>query len=328
MNSNVETITRIHFFKAETGLQPRAPLVDYDGYLYGTTLRGGLNDLGTIFRMKANGKDFKVIYHFGFHSYRPAGGLVDGGDGYLYGTTTDGNGNNGAVYKVKPDGSELVFIHTFSDYYSGMWPVGELLVENGFIYGVTSAGGTAGTGRGLLYKLSTNGSSFTIIKHFNQFDGAWPTSGVVSDGNGTLYGFLPYGGEQGYGSIYRVKTDGTGYEDLYEMIGDDLVDHGMGFYPVCKPVLIEDELPASSAARARQLTVDVYPNPTVNSFTLRAEKNEREMAVELMDFSGMVVYRNVLKGEDLKVGESLPRGMYVLKITDGKNTSQQMLIKK
>jgi uncharacterized repeat protein (TIGR03803 family) len=320
---NIDLYSRVHFFNQETGRYPRAPLYEYgDGYLYGTTMTGGTNDLGTIFRMKGNGKNYEVIHHFteeGYRGYSSAGGVVSGGDGYLYGTTY--YGHYGSVYKIKPDGSGFTYLHTFT-FYDGAWPMGELIVENGLIYGVTNAGGVAQS-YGVIYRIGTDGSGFTILKNFNEYNGGYPTAGLASDGNGMLYGFLPYGGEASYGTLYRIRKDGSGYETLLE-----IDDPSFGFYPVTKPLLIEDEFPPVAGAVAKSMAVDAYPNPTTSAFTLRAENKDQEVAFELMDFTGTVVYRNVLRGEDLKVGEDLPRGMYVLKIRNGESTSDQMLIKK
>jgi len=45
-------------------------------------------------------------------------------------------------------------------------------------------------------------------------DGAWPTSRLLLSGN-FLYGTTAYGGRSGYGSAFAVKTDGTGFTNLY-----------------------------------------------------------------------------------------------------------------
>jgi uncharacterized repeat protein (TIGR03803 family) len=59
-----------------------------DGYLYGTSLTGGANNVGTIYRTSLAG-DVTVLYSFkggtGDGSTPSSGALVLGTDGYLYG---------------------------------------------------------------------------------------------------------------------------------------------------------------------------------------------------------------------------------------------------
>jgi uncharacterized repeat protein (TIGR03803 family) len=324
MSADLSVNNRIHFFKTETGLRPHAPLLEHsDGYLYGTTIGGGLYGKGVIFKMKGNGSNYQPIFHFNFHSYYPAGGLTDGHDGYFYGTTNSGDGNYGAIYKVTYNGSSLIYLHTFM-MYDGSYPMGELLIEDGIIYGTTSGGGTADMG--VLFKMKTDGTAYTILKHFDAPYSANPTDGVVSDGKGMLYGFLTFGGSQGFGSIYRIKTDGSSYQVLYEMNGDSDIS---GIYPYGRPILTEDTFTAPAAMNvvASESQVQVYPNPSESSFRIRSD-GRRTLQVELTDFTGAVIYQNTLSGEELNIGESLRRGIYILRVTDGSKFTEQKLIKK
>jgi uncharacterized repeat protein (TIGR03803 family) len=326
IDPTLNSYSRIHFYKSETGLGSRAPLLEYgDGYLYGTTVRGGYYDRGTIFRMRGDGKNYQVLYDFPTWGGTPGAGLIDGQDGYLYGTTGGGSGNFGTIYKVKADGSQFIYLHRFGTS-DGAYPNGELCLDNGVLYGTTNGGGTHGNG--VLYKIKTDGSGFAVVKHYDDPNGGNPWASVVTDGNGMLYGFLPYGGSEGFGSIYRVRIDGTGYETLFEMTNETEINNALGMLPFTAPVLIEDpfavEVPAIAA---RELQVDVYPNPSTSVFNLDLPQNEGELAVELTDFTGNVVYQNLVKGDQLAIGESLPRGIYILKVRNGEVITQKTLIK-
>jgi uncharacterized repeat protein (TIGR03803 family) len=328
MDPTLDSYSRIHFYKSETGLGSRAPLLDYgDGYLYGTAVRGGNYNKGVIFRMRGNGRNYEVLHHFGASSgATPGAGLIDGQDGYLYGTTNAGPGNFGTIYKVKPDGSELIYLHQFRSF-DGAYPNGELCLDNSVLYGTTNSGGASGNG--VLYKIKTDGSDFAVLKSYDDPEGANPWASVVTDGKGMLYGFLPYGGSEGYGSIYRVRIDGTGYETLFEMTNETEINNEFGMLPFTAPVLIEDPFAVETPAiAARELQVDVYPNPSTSVFNVDLSHDQGEFAVELTDFTGNVVYRNLVTGDQVTIGESLPRGMYVLKVRNGEVITQKTLIKK
>ena len=96
--------TVLHIFTGGTdGTFPKGALVrDAAGNLYGTTFRGGANDKGTIFEIKANGQ-FKVLYSFkgGVDGFRPQGRLVRDSAGNLYGTSEfGGDFQQGCVYRL------------------------------------------------------------------------------------------------------------------------------------------------------------------------------------------------------------------------------------
>src|SRR6266478_5688774 len=55
---------------------------------------------------------------------------------------------------------------------------------------------------------STNSSG-----HYTNSDGSSPCAGLILSGN-TLYGTAAYGGSPGYGTVFAVNTDGTGFTTL------------------------------------------------------------------------------------------------------------------
>jgi uncharacterized repeat protein (TIGR03803 family) len=102
----------LHSFSSSdaNGLFPQSALIEAsDGNLYGTCYEGGVNSVGTIFRISKSGK-FQKIYDFNFAAgnlgYDPTAGLIQASDGNLYGTTsTGGTTNSGAVYQVTLSGA-------------------------------------------------------------------------------------------------------------------------------------------------------------------------------------------------------------------------------
>ncbi len=90
------------------GFNPRAGLVQgSDGNFYGTTLNGGTNDDGTVFRISPSG-NYTNLYSFvgpPNDGRYPYAGLVQGSDGNFYGTTLEGGQYNlppgdGTVFKL------------------------------------------------------------------------------------------------------------------------------------------------------------------------------------------------------------------------------------
>src|SRR5215813_13152694 len=95
-------------FVSTDGVHPYGGLIQAsDGFLYGTTIAGGANDRGIVFKMLPNGDDYVVLHNFeGSDGVAPYAGLVQASDGALYGTTSDGvAGDSGKVFKILPDGS-------------------------------------------------------------------------------------------------------------------------------------------------------------------------------------------------------------------------------
>jgi uncharacterized repeat protein (TIGR03803 family) len=89
------TETVLHSFANDgtDGFNPYAGLVlDKTGNLYGTTNLGGVNGLGTAFKITPTGTE-TVLHSFandGTDGFYPFAGLVLGKKGILYGTTYEG----------------------------------------------------------------------------------------------------------------------------------------------------------------------------------------------------------------------------------------------
>ena len=101
------------------GTHPSAGLVQgSDGYLYGTTVNGGTNTFGTVFRISHSGS-YSNLYSFQGppnDGDGPGVGLTRGNDGNFYGVTMGGGaGNSGTVFRVTPDGTETM-LYSFAGF--------------------------------------------------------------------------------------------------------------------------------------------------------------------------------------------------------------------
>lgn len=234
---------------------PYAGLVQApDGNLYGSTLRGGTNDKGTVFRISTAG-DFSIVHSFnGQDGENPEGALAVGADGALYGTTLQGgSGNRGTVYKITTSG-------TFSSVYSfpslgafnnngqatnatGANPrAGLLLAADGNFYGTAYQGGTLGFGA--VFRMTPAGS-VTLVHAFTgpSFGAAFPLAGVSQDAAGNLYGTTEFGGYLNQGAAWRIDT--TGRFSLLHSFQGSLLD---GYKPYARLLPLDGLLYGASFA--------------------------------------------------------------------------------
>ena len=194
------------------------------GAFYGTTLFGGPNNQGTIFKINPDGSGYFVLHSFGSF---PGDGvsqifaLTLGVDGFLYGTTGNGGTNGGGiVFKIGPDGNDYEVLHNFNSFSGdGNCPVGRLLLDkDGTIYGTTILGGT--NQQGILFALNTNGGNFEVLRTFgDSVNDAQNANGLVKNIDGYLYGTSSTGGSSNSGTIFMIGTNGLGYKILHSFTG-------------------------------------------------------------------------------------------------------------
>ncbi len=220
INTNGQNYSVLYrFTNSPDGANPYAGLIQgTDGMLYGTAQTGGYN-LGTVFKINPNGTGYATLHtftNFGGDGMVPFGGLVQTTNGLLYGTTSQGgSGILGTVYALNTNGSGYTIVHNFTGFPDGASPEAGLLVgTDGWLYGTTVIGGSNGYGN--IFKLNTSGTSFTNLYSFtNSPDGANSYASLAQGADGALYGTTVNGGVTNSGTIFRLRTDGTGYSVLY-----------------------------------------------------------------------------------------------------------------
>ena len=223
-----------HFTNDMDGFWPKAPVIGFGNRLYGTTPTHS-SGAGTIFALNTDGSGFTVLKAFS--------GGVDGGGPYapliasgetLYGTVSSGGTSfRGAVFAIKTNGTGFNLLHSFvttsgplSTNAEGAGPEAGLILSGDTLYGVARYGGNFGAGT--VFSLKTNGTSFTTLHHFPELleasetngQGAKPVSSLVITGD-TLFGVAISGGNLGYGTVFTLKTNGTGFGTLRHFNGTD-----------------------------------------------------------------------------------------------------------
>ena len=171
---------------AELGMFGCAMVAGSDGNAYGTTIRGGLG-WGTVFKLSGGG--ISTIHKFDFKNGAGAYSLIQGADKNLYGTASGGgSGLGGLVYRLSPTTGDFNVIHTFTASDGSTPTAGLVQAKDGSLYGVAEFQGPLG--RGLIYKIGTNGENFRIIHAFNgsMAEGHYCVSAPIIHSNKKLYG--------------------------------------------------------------------------------------------------------------------------------------------
>jgi uncharacterized repeat protein (TIGR03803 family)/probable HAF family extracellular repeat protein len=216
----------VHSFGTGTsdGTAPLGEPLMYNGKLYGTTAAGGTSTYGTIFRVNPDGSGYEVLHTFAgptADGSKPFGELVESG-GVLYGmASAEQASQGGSIFKLNSDGSGFQVLRSLS-LSDGMWPYGSLSVDGSTLYGQCTYGGRASgySGSGTIFKIGTSGSGFQVLRTFTggSTDGGAPHGSLTQVGT-VLYGTTLYGGTAGTGTLFKVNTDGTGFQILRSFTG-------------------------------------------------------------------------------------------------------------
>lgn len=233
MHTDGTGFSLLHSFAggAADGALPWGVPVLLGSKLYGMTPDGGggpgPSGDGTVFSLNTNGTGFALLHSFGGPSpdgSTPLGNLVSDGS-KLYGMTQEGGANAlGTVFSMNTDGTGFTVLHSFAgDPGDGKNPMGDLLLDDGTLYGMTYTGGTGWLGanfNGTVFSVRTDGSQYTLLHSFT----TGPDEGMLPRGSlimqrGVLYGMTSQGGMNALGTLFAILPDGSGYEVLHDFGG-------------------------------------------------------------------------------------------------------------
>lgn len=182
------------------------------------------------------------VYGVGRDGFLPYANLILDGGGNLYGTTAYGghhqcayNSGCGTIFQLTPGGNgqwtETV-LHDFS-YGTGYYPFDGLIFDAaGNLYGTTQGGGTYDAGTVFrLAPMAKGAWTYTVLYSFTGGnDGAYPSSSLIFDSAGNLYGTAGNGGAYGVGTVFQLAkgTNGKWTETVLHTFQHDGKD---GIYP-------------------------------------------------------------------------------------------------
>ncbi len=219
--ASAQTFHAIHAFNGTDGANPYTSLVQgRDGYLYGTTIDGGVNGAGNVFRMTPGGK-VTSLYDFCSQpncvdGQYPVTNLIQGANGNFYGTTQSGGTYTyGTVFEITASGA-LTVLHSFNGNDDGANPYGSLmLASNGDFYGSNAVGGAYGAGT--LFTITPSGAVTTLYNFCSKLqcsDGQFPAGHLLQGSDGNLYGVTHAGGSytncdvDGCGTVFKMTLSG------------------------------------------------------------------------------------------------------------------------
>ena len=224
-NSWVHTVLYNFTGGADGGEPYKGVTLDAKGNLYGTAVTGGSGSCeggcGVAYKLTKTGHGWrqKVIHAFtgGDDGAGPGARLAIDHRGNLYGMAPiGGEFGSGTIYQISPAGGgqySLQVLHAFTGAADGATgSAGQMVLRQGRLYGVATAGGSFGKGTAFQLSRAQSGTwAFqTIYSFMGQPDAGFPYGGLVFDAAGNLYGTTYYDGANNLGSVYELSPRATG----------------------------------------------------------------------------------------------------------------------
>jgi uncharacterized repeat protein (TIGR03803 family) len=223
-SANTWTKKVLHTFKRDgvDGYFPGLLVFDGAGSLYGTTLYGGYGNGGVVFKLTPDADGAwteKVLYSFCSQQKctdgdGPSSLIFDAGN--LYGTTgygglpTCGSAGCGTFFQLSRDATgkwSHKILHTFHGW-DGALPFSLVFDAAGNLYGATEFGGRALIDGGTVFKLTPDGNGqWTEAVLHSFYRQKFPSSPVIFDAAGNLYGLTYAGGTYGIGTAFKLTLD-------------------------------------------------------------------------------------------------------------------------
>lgn len=198
--------TVLHSFTCGAdGGQPAGDVVfDPAGNLYGSTVRGGPQGYGVLYKLDPAGNESTLYSFTGGSDGRGPNGVIRDSAGNLYGTARQGGtAQVGVVFKLDQVGNFTV-LHNFILVSDGGSPESGLIRDpSGNLYGTAPSGGSDGCG--VVYKLDPE-RNFTVLHAFTcGADGANPKAGLIRGPAGDLFGTTSTGGKKAGGVVFMLQ---------------------------------------------------------------------------------------------------------------------------
>ncbi len=209
------------------GSKPNGSLMQAtDGYLYGLTVFGGINNKGVIFRFDINAFTCTKLFDFnGTNGLNPNSNLIQFSDGMLYGLTgfggdgIGGSNNNGELFQFDPITHILVKKVALTGGLNGYNPFGSLVQAiDGKLYGMTLLGGL---GSGLIFQYDPSSNQYAVKVNLGTLSnpGKEPWGSLISASDGMLYGMTEMGGVNNSGVLFQYDPISNVYTKKIDFDG-------------------------------------------------------------------------------------------------------------
>ncbi len=218
-----------NFTGGDDGFGPGSALVmDKAGNLYGTTPDGGAFAEGVVYQLSPSQQQWKqtVIHAFtggDDGAVGSLGPLLLGAGGSLNGVTElGGQFGAGVAFRMSPAGNTWNYttMYAFQGLPDAGFPYGGLIADShGRLYGTTYFGGTGGLGS--VFEVGAGATVMTLWKESVLYsfqggtDASFPTSTLVFDAAGNLYGTSSTGGNPSCdcGTIFKLTPRSGGWDE-------------------------------------------------------------------------------------------------------------------
>jgi len=198
------------------------PLLASDGRLYGVDSR---EDGASITRVTPGADGVELLHSFSKSGDETAPfNFTEGRDRWIYGISL--YPAPASVWKMRRDGTEFRILRMFQPTSldsTGGAPTGPLhYAADGYLY--STVGSTSAIQGGAVVRLSPQDGSISTVTRFPQVaQGTNPEEPyvVMMGSDGLLYGATRRGGKNGWGTVFRMKSDGTGLTVLRDFTGNE-----------------------------------------------------------------------------------------------------------
>jgi uncharacterized repeat protein (TIGR03803 family) len=227
-------LTVLHNFAGapDNGRVPYGVLTLHAGAFYGSTTYGGPPynlpptnpaNKGNLFKINPDGTGFTVLHEFkggANDGWKPWSGLAVSG-ATLYGSTVYGGPRGeqgGVVFAIGTDGSGFRLLHAFGEPGDGFGGSTAPILVGDTLYGMTRWGGN---GTGVIYACNAASGAYRRLHAFaaDGSDGSSPLGTLTAGPEGFLYGLTWQGGRHKFGTLFRIRPDGAGFETLHHFSG-------------------------------------------------------------------------------------------------------------
>ncbi|MBK9593535.1 MAG: hypothetical protein IPO32_19225 [Crocinitomicaceae bacterium] len=191
-----------------------------DGFLYGLTPTGGLNDHGVIYKIDPSNGQYTKLYDLNgpLTGRDPRGGFFEASNGNLFTTTRYGGSlDNGTILELNLSTGLLTKEFDFTGGTStGYRPEGGLTeADNGLLYGLNTGVGAISW----VYSYNFADSTYTKIVQLTETSHGYnPYGAFLKHSNGLLYATCSDGGINGTGTIIRFNTLTNTLTKLHDFI--------------------------------------------------------------------------------------------------------------
>jgi uncharacterized repeat protein (TIGR03803 family) len=335
----------LDFAGTTNGGNPWGSLITDGTFLYGMTFGGGSSSMGTVFKIKLDGTGYAKLLDFAglTNGRNPRGDLFFDG-AYLYGMTSVGGSDNfGTLFKILPNGTGYVKLLNFDSINNGRNPMGSVISDGTYLYGMTSGSGTSSsTSFGTIFKIKPDGTAYSRLLVFDGVvKGRRPYGSLYSDGT-LLYGMTFEGGVDNWGTLFHIKKDGTGFTKLIDFGGTttgmnpwgSLISDGTSLYGLTggggtnafSGVLFKYGISTLSTTKNQlEKKFKIYPNPSNGNFNIEIKDNLIDSKATVYNLLGQKVKEFDLKNTTTK--QYLNKGIYLLEIEkSGEKTTKKLIV--